>query len=240
METIEGFTHFDSKFIRSVKLLITRPGLLTCYFSEGRRVAFMKPLPLFIVCNILFFLLTASVNSFSIMLSNFYQFKPYTLFGTIEMVNAKLAAGWSEQMLAMIFNERMAAQSKSYILFFIPILAGYNALVFLRKKRYFTEHLVFSLHFFCFILIFYVLSKWLVDAPFRWISGMNYSSTFDMISTFAGMIVFGVYYTFAASRYYRVSKWHSITAAVLVVVLYQTMIMVYRMLLFYKIMYFMN
>ncbi|MCB9249683.1 MAG: DUF3667 domain-containing protein [Ignavibacteriales bacterium] len=56
---LEGFFNFDSKFFRSLKFLITKPGFLTNEFLNGRRVKYIKPFQLFIILNLLM-LITSS------------------------------------------------------------------------------------------------------------------------------------------------------------------------------------
>lgn len=56
-ETMEGMMHFDTKFLRNLKVLFTRPGLLSADFLEGRQTRYMKPIAFFLVINLLFFML---------------------------------------------------------------------------------------------------------------------------------------------------------------------------------------
>jgi hypothetical protein len=42
-QMFEAFTNIDSKLVRSLRSLLTRPGLLTVAFLEGRRKAFISP-----------------------------------------------------------------------------------------------------------------------------------------------------------------------------------------------------
>jgi hypothetical protein len=51
-EIFEGLSHFDSKFFKSVKTLITRPGELSLQFCKGVTVRFMKPFSLFLLANL--------------------------------------------------------------------------------------------------------------------------------------------------------------------------------------------
>src|SRR5882672_11646739 len=54
-QTVDGFTHFDSKFLRSFKALLFKPGFLTSEFIHGRRTRYMKPVQMFIIAGILFY-----------------------------------------------------------------------------------------------------------------------------------------------------------------------------------------
>jgi hypothetical protein len=56
VDVLDSFLNWDSKFIRSIGLLLWRPGWLTNQFLEGRRVRFVHPLRLYLLVSIAFFL----------------------------------------------------------------------------------------------------------------------------------------------------------------------------------------
>ena len=236
-EGIEGFTHFDNKFFRSVKLLITQPGQLAAYYFKGKRVAFMKPLQLFIVCNLLFFFLLGHSNLFSIPFYSYKIFKPYTSFGTEKNIAQKATTPEQLKSLSEVFNERMAIQSKAFIIFFIPVFAVGFALLYLHKKKYFTEHLVFATHFFSFILLYYIGFRFVVELPFVLIAKTNFSSTFDFVATMLSLVVIASYCTVAAKKFYGVSTVRAIVSSFLIVCIFVLAIYAFRLLLFYKIIY---
>src|SRR5258708_2269115 len=64
-QTVDGFTHFDSKFLRSFKALLFKPGFLTIEFIHGRRMHYMKPVQIFIIAIVLFYFIFPSASTFS-------------------------------------------------------------------------------------------------------------------------------------------------------------------------------
>lgn len=54
-EALEGFLHFDGKFFRSARYILTRPGFLTNEFNAGRRVSYTNPLRFYLFASFLFF-----------------------------------------------------------------------------------------------------------------------------------------------------------------------------------------
>jgi hypothetical protein len=56
-ETLEGVFHFDSKVWRTFRELITRPGLLTRHFVEGKRASYVPPIRLYVFISLVFFFL---------------------------------------------------------------------------------------------------------------------------------------------------------------------------------------
>ena len=58
-ELMEDFLDFDSRFMRTMKPLLFRPGRLTRDYLDGRRFRFTPPLRLYIFASIAFFFLAA-------------------------------------------------------------------------------------------------------------------------------------------------------------------------------------
>jgi hypothetical protein len=58
-DALEGFFHFDGKFLKSARYIFTRPGFLTKEFIAGHRVRYAHPLRFYIFASFLFFAVTA-------------------------------------------------------------------------------------------------------------------------------------------------------------------------------------
>jgi len=54
-EALDELGHFDSKFLRTAKLLLFKPGALTREFLHGKRVHYVSPIRLYLICSLLFF-----------------------------------------------------------------------------------------------------------------------------------------------------------------------------------------
>ena len=233
-ESIEGLTHFDGKFLRSVKTLFIKPGLLTRYFEEGKRVPYMKPLQFFIVCNLIFFLFVSRSNVFSISLGSYYSYGNYTTFGTKKAIDKKVTNNTEFKQAATIFNEKMNSQSKAFIILFIPFLGLYFSLLFFKRKKYFTLHLVFAAHFFSFLLILFTLFHYILELPFQFFI-KNDSENFDNYATIFNITIFIVYFILAAKRYYKSHITRIILSAILLAVFFMFLLTAYRLFLFFKI-----
>ncbi|WP_253402163.1 DUF3667 domain-containing protein [Pontibacter sp. HSC-36F09] len=237
-ELLEGITHFDGKFFRTVKLLFLKPGQLPLHFLEGRRVAYMKPLQLFVVCNLIFFLLTGKNNIFASSFFTFYNFDPYITFGTKETINRMVAQGVNIDSLASLFNEKMASQSKAFIVYFIPVITLTSIICFANKKRHLFEHLIFASYVFSFVLLFFTLGKWVIGEPLTYLLHLEgYSSSFDVYYTSFHGLVIAIYFALASRRFYRISAGRALAGAALVLVLLMIGLQSYRILMFYKIMH---
>lgn len=232
-ESVEGFTHFDNTFFRSVKLLLLRPGALTANFAIGRRVRYMKPMQIFIVCNLLYFLVVAGTNIFSVPLQNFLAVKSGLLNFRGYFFN-RFGANLDLPHLSALFSEKMANQSKAFVVLFIPFYALAGALLFVDKKRPLGLHLVFATHFFSFLLLFFTLFRFAVELPRHYLMHISDDgfNGFAVAFNFAALVA---YFTLAAHRFYRVSWVRSCFSGLLAGFLFVTLLQAYRVFLFYKI-----
>jgi hypothetical protein len=62
-EALDQLLSLDGKVLRTLQLLLFRPGMLTTEFLAGRRVQYVSPLRLYLLCSLLFFTLAALMPS---------------------------------------------------------------------------------------------------------------------------------------------------------------------------------
>lgn len=65
-EFIEGFTHFDTKILNTLKSMFTKPGEITKEYLEGKRAKYVPPPRYYIFISVIFFLLLGKVIDKSI------------------------------------------------------------------------------------------------------------------------------------------------------------------------------
>lgn len=139
-----------SKIFRTFKSLFLRPGFLTNEFLAGRRSLYLSPLKVVLVTfAVSFFLYTfyrpVAVYDVRTMIDNDWT-------GQWAKVIGEMAAGKGATVDAFIaaVNEKwqfyMSLLQLSTVLFCAALLQ----LLYLLSRRYFVEHLVFSMHFFSF------------------------------------------------------------------------------------------
>ncbi len=235
-ESIEGFTHLDNKFFRTLKCLFARPGALTRHFEMGRTVRFMKPVPFFIVSNILFFVLVGQSNIFAVKLEKYLQYDNYIKYGTTAAFDKKFGADAKPASVAVLFNEKMITQSKSFIILIIPLFALFCALLFFRKKPYFTLHLVFATHFFTFLLLYLILFHFLVEIPDQYIFHLP-QAVFEAIAIPLNLAIIIIYAALATAHYYGIRWYWAVATGIGMGLLFLVALQAYRILLFYKILY---
>jgi len=154
-QMIEAFTNIDSKLVRSVRSLLTRPGLLTVAFLEGRRKAFLSPVALFLIANVLFFAMESLTGStvFTTPLESHLHKQPWSVFAPQLVAHRLASLHTTLEQYAPVFDRAVALKARSLIICMALSFAFAPMLVFLRSKRPLVAHAAFSLHLYAFLLL---------------------------------------------------------------------------------------
>lgn len=221
IELIESLTHFDTKFLTSLKTLLFKPGLLTKDYNEDKRARYVPPVRLYVFVSFVFFFLLSllsksdeghplrlpratsqstseiSVDSHDTLEDSVVsrsrgprvfvtgkeelQDSMVTALGsrtdvttsTVDsMIKARMPdAGWIEKLfmrqnirteLGLITREAIThAFLKNIgitVFILMPIFALILKLLYIRRKRFYIEHLIFSVHYHAFVFIILILA----------------------------------------------------------------------------------
>jgi Protein of unknown function (DUF3667) len=137
-------SHVDTKIFATLRYLFTRPGFLTQEFIAGRRLRYMRPFSLFLIAVAVFFL----VDSFKpVSHYNIQKLTAEDKKGEIRRAWKQLAEAKhvSEEVIMERVQDTMHRASNAAQVLNALAMAIVLALFF--RKRYFMEHMVFSLHF---------------------------------------------------------------------------------------------
>lgn len=158
-EVAEDFAHLDGKILRTLKSLLTKPGFLSKMYFAGGRSRYTKPLTLFVVLNIFFFVVQPHTGLLSYGYSQYLSQQARGNERRREMVRQKLIENREpERDYTIRFNSRLQEQKKSMLIFSVPMLALAMLVLYFRKRRFYVEHLVFAIHVYAFLLIALVLT----------------------------------------------------------------------------------
>jgi Protein of unknown function (DUF3667) len=201
-QTLWHFAHFDSKLLKSVWLLFSKPGFLTAEWLAGRRVGYMKPIQLFLVASLLFyFFLPTTTAHFTgpqdlVMgyekhnyVMNLFQ---YDFAKALASKSSEM--GVTEESLSHEIMDAAAERSKTWLFLLIPLWGFFIFLLFRQNISFLVPHLVFAMH----ALTFYILLDLSVH-PFLYLFDINHGGKYIFLFlTFS----FPVYQALAARRLY--------------------------------------
>lgn len=164
-------TIVDNKFARSLWLIIRKPGFLSREYVDGRRVKYMRPLQVFFILNLIYFLFPV-LQLFNSTLYTQLNVLPHSNIAR-KIVTQKIHdEGISMQGFELMYNSKTTSFAKLLLVVFVVLAAIPLGVIFRKKNRYFTDHLALSVELTSFNLalnaIFLSLVFWFANALFKW------------------------------------------------------------------------
>jgi hypothetical protein len=153
-DVVQELSPVDSKILRTLTTLLTKPGLLSQHYFAHGRSRYTKPLTLFIALNVAFFFIQPHTG---LLQYSYTQFTNAAYPGGAArhaLVVARLGGNVDEKTYESRFNLQLQQQKKSMLIFCVPVLALAMVVLYAGHHRYYAEHLVFSIHVYAFLLIF--------------------------------------------------------------------------------------
>ena len=234
---LNAFTFLDGKFIVSLKLLLTRPGQLSRNIADGVRVPYMKMVSLFFVANFFYFLFPVFDSYNSSLHTQLNSLGNHSVQAK-EIVAKKLE---KEQLEMKDFQRDYQSQStnlsKLLIILLVLAFTGVLYVVNYSRTNFFFDHLLFSLEFFSFQLLFnaVIIANFFKGLIYvGGLGGFNWSVLLTD-SFFTIVVLISLSYFLARGQYlfYR-QKWYwVIPKTVLLIFLLQQTVHLYRKMLFY-------
>lgn len=154
-ESLHGFFHYDGKIFRAVKYLLTKPGFLTEQYFHNRHQAYIKPFTLLVLFTLFLYFFGLKfhiLHQFSI--EYWMSLKPSLNNMITSYVQKK---GIDMQAFIYEFDAYKISWQKFYYTLLVPLTALMCTILLLPRKRFFVEHLVFSIHLVCtYILLLFI------------------------------------------------------------------------------------
>ena len=142
-ELVHGFTHADGKIIKSLKAVLLRPGELSRAYMAGRRQFYMRPVSLFIVLNLIYFLVPL-FEVFNTTLHSQMHFNPYSAMARQWIETTTTAAGTDFAAYQQAYAPRSSSNAKLMLVLLVFILSLPMALLYRGKSRWTSGHVTFS------------------------------------------------------------------------------------------------
>lgn len=146
-----ALTLADSKFVKTLWLILRKPGYLSREFTEGRRVNYLKPLSMFFVLNLIYFLfpliqlfnasLRTQINSFHGRLA-------------VQTVANKMTALQFHDVnsFSIVYDQKTTGFAKMLVILFAVLASLPLNLIYRSRQRYFTDHVGLAVELVCFNL----------------------------------------------------------------------------------------
>lgn len=194
-------TFVDNRFARSIWLSIIRPGFLSREYVDGRRVNYMRPLQVFFILNLVYFLFPGVLQMFNSTLYTQLHVLPHKNIAKA-VVNAKLQSeGISFIGFELMYNDTTRGLAKLLVVVFVFLASLPLSIIFRKRNRYFMDHLALSVELSSFNLavnaIFLSVLFWLLNTVMHWTGFGGYEYLNDITLTVM-FISTNVYFLFKA------------------------------------------
>lgn len=244
-EAAEAFFHVDSKIFLTLKTLVTKPGKLTAEFFLGRRKPYMSPLQTFFVCNLIFFVLQPwtrlEILAPPLRAYESNSFLNHTATRVIDqrLAQKHLSRNNPEQFrdFSDHFDRAARLQAKSLILLLAVMMAIVIAVVNLRRRLYFSQHVIFAIHVYAWWLL-WLLAILVVMSLAYLLSGHQIRAlTIDYVATLLEFGGLGTYLFFASRRFYQDGILPALIKGVMLAFCGFGLFFLYRFLLLFTVLY---
>jgi hypothetical protein len=185
---ISDYFHFDSKFFRSLIPLFIKPGFLTKEYWEGKRVSYIHPLRLFFFVTILFMIsATFFYGTFGKTLKKAVTQEVIiqTPNDQIKNIDEREKADKQDELELSEFKKGISNGLDSffhnlkYISFLLlPVYALIFQLLYFRRKTFYVDHLVYTLHLQTFVYCLFGLMFLFVFLFPAWIGILRRAAIF--------------------------------------------------------------
>ncbi len=240
-EAVHFITHFDSKFLITLKSVLLKTGQYALAFTQGKRKKYIKPVTLFLIVVVLYliFPMFKGLNmQFNTYLNPRYG---YTSFA-VPIVNAKISKGITREELKIHYDETSPKFAKFLLLLYLPLTAAALSLLFIRRRKFFFDHFILAteLNTFYVFVLFLVVPLMVVISEFISPPSVKYFND-DGIAFISVFIMFIIVTSFAFKRFYQ-EKWiWSSLKAIIFMLLYNFVIKsIYNIVLFLLVMFFLH
>ena len=222
---LEAITFADSKVLNTMWLVISKPGFVSSEFADGRTVKYLKPLSLFFVLNLIYFLFPV-IQLFNASL-NTQLLAPHG--GMLGSVIAKKIVSMNVNLasFSIIYNQKTTGLAKLLVMVFVVLASLPLNLIYSKKNRYFTDHVGYSVELACFNLFINAL---LLSLLARLGLG-SYLNEFTLTGIF---IATNLYFLLRSGVvFYMERGWRLILKSIAMILILKVALELYRTILFF-------
>jgi hypothetical protein len=158
-DAVQQYVDIDGKIVRTMKLLVTAPGMLTIELLEGRRVRYLTPVRLYLFWSVLFFGLSGLTASSSkprpvvkVQVSPPAELALTPSYESEHPILARVVkSGQRLQQNPGIVREKLGAWWPTVMFVLVPFFALMVWMVHARRSRFYLPHLYFAIHAHAFV-----------------------------------------------------------------------------------------
>lgn len=178
-EFISHTFNLDSRFVKTLRLLIFKPGYLTLQYFKGRREAYISPFKLYLIISMVYFLTFTMQYFYSDIQKGVKLVQSSIQAEQADSLNAFVANQFqkpeqeteeAKEANLQLFNQDVhidqdeiknafTNNSPRIMFFLLPLVAIILKLLYSRRKFLYYKHLIFLLHLHAFFFLLMTISR---------------------------------------------------------------------------------
>lgn len=157
-EWVREVVGIEGRFPRTLRRLFAHPGFLTRATLEGEREPYLSALKLFLVANLVVFLVGPYVGAFAFELDGYVvEGGPFSAFLRAFVERELVGLGTSAEAYELRFDFTIAQHAPTFVFLMIPAVASLSKV--LLPSRLFGEHLVYATDFVAWVIVVILLGR---------------------------------------------------------------------------------
>ncbi len=198
------------------------------------RKTYVAPITLFLVVNVLFFAVQSLTGEtvFSSPLDSHLYHQDWSEFAQSRVAEKLAQSGTSLPDYTPVFDRAVVTHAKSLIILMTVPFALLLPLVFLRERRPFMAHVVFSLHHYAFLLLLFCVALFAAGLS-TWMGfGGVQTPAVDNVLSVLLLAASGLYLYLAIGRVYGTRGSRRVVQSILLAIAVALIVIGYRFALF--------
>jgi hypothetical protein len=219
-------TFADSRFIKTLWIVIKNPGTLARDFANGKRIKNLSPMSLFFVLNLAYFFFPV-IQLFNASLNTQLLSPLGSLYSDV-IAHKIVNMGIDLNSFTLLYNIKTTGLAKLMVMVFVVVSSLPLNVLYWKKNKYFTDHVTYAVELACFNLF---INTIVLTIVVRLIGGGSYLNEI----TLTGIFAFTNLYFILLSSYtfYRERGWRLMLKSVTMILFLKIALEVYRAILFF-------
>jgi hypothetical protein len=134
-----ALTFADNRFVKTLWLVVSRPGFLSREYAEGRRVKYLRPLQLFFILNLIYFLFPV-LQLFNSSLRTQMNYLVHSNWVRDMVIQKLVRENISYEGFELMYNDKTTGLAKLLVVVFVLVASLPLSVIFRKKDRFFTDH----------------------------------------------------------------------------------------------------
>lgn len=225
-DLVQAMTLADNKFVRSLWLILSKPGFLSREIADGRTVRYLNPVSVFFVLNLVYFLFPI-VQLFSASLTT-QLLAPLGFLLRNPIAHKMASLHLNLQSFELVYNMKTVTLAKLLVMVFVVFASLPLNVLYRKRNRFFTDHFGYAVELACFNLFVNAILVSIVTAIFpigRHIDENIVTGLF---------IATNLYFLIRSSNtFYYERGWRLVVKSALMILFLKVALELYRIVLFF-------